>query len=177
MLDGLRAALPSSRSLAFCCVVMLCCGLWRSVACAQDAGTEKSLAALPLLFELGLPDTKTAKWVRAEGALAAPELFGEDSWGGGQSAGGNAWVLSEQNGEVELLTLTGRRTRVAAVKEGGELRDSAAKLPAAMIKPADWKKDATAFLGPDIGARLPGPGSEGARGSWIALCGARASPR
>ena len=113
---------------------------------AQDnSGGAAVAGALDLLFELGLPDTKSAKWVQAQGSMTTGQLFDEDGFGPGAEEAGNAWAIDEKGGVVTLLMVDGTRVKAIAAKDGSDAPGDG-DLPPAIVKPADWNKDAAAFL-------------------------------
>ena len=118
---------------------------------AADEG--RPAKALGTFFELGLPDTRGAKWVRAyargiqsEAALPRP-INGRYS--------GNAWLVREESdGTVELVfeqarRIRGRRVEAAAQRGPGET-DSVG-LPQMQIQPANLEAD-LALLAATFGA-------------------------
>lgn len=105
---------------------------------AQEVSQAEQVQALETFFKVGLPDTRGAKWVKAQladrgdGGILLP---------GGDDAGytGNAWLVREEkNGTVELIVDHARRVRARRVKEDDE---SAGQLPAVRIQPADLDAD------------------------------------
>lgn len=90
-----------------------------SIVMAQAEGELEK--ALDRFFELGLPDTKPAKWVNATRANPGWQQYDSGDENDGPSKAGNAWLLSEKNGAVELLFSNGNTAkgrRASKAREG-----------------------------------------------------------
>jgi hypothetical protein len=94
--------------------------------------------ALEGLFQLGLPDTRGAKWVTAYvGGWPQQPMLPNASG----DRMGNAWLLREEpGGTVELVVDQSRRLR-ARRREGDDGTKKSTALPIAHIQPADLEKD------------------------------------
>lgn len=111
------------------------------VALSQEkVGVEK---ALEKFFELGLPDAKGGKWVR----VSLRESGQEPAMPGGYNArySGNAWLLRDEKGIVEVVTgdgrfVRGRKSKGTVAETGDE-----GPLPVLQIQPADIGQDMKAF--------------------------------
>ena len=105
---------------------------------AQEVSPAAQSQALDTLFKLGLPDSRGAKWVQArfpDGSGTDPALPGAE----GVQYSGNAWLVREEKGVVELIVDHTRRVRARRAK--GDEDESAGKLPTAQIQEADLAKD------------------------------------
>ena len=106
----------------------------------EKAGVEK---ALEKFFELGLPDAKGGKWVRAN----LRESGQEPAMPGGYNArySGTAWLLRDEKGIVEVVTGDGRFVR--GRKSKGDVAETVDEgpMPVLQIQPADIGQDMKAF--------------------------------
>jgi hypothetical protein len=112
-------------------------------AFAQEMSPAEQAKVLENFFKLGLPDSRNAKWVKAR----LPEDYdAADSLPGGESEPytGNAWLVREENGVVELIRDHVRRVRVRRVS--GEDEETRDKLPGARIKDADLDADVKTLI-------------------------------
>lgn len=115
-----------------------------SVASAFSQGEDAKL--LEAFFELGLPEVKGAKWVQAyaEDGEQATLPGGYNS-----SYNGNAWLVSEANGLVEVVFVDGRRAKGRKGDENSPTADGDARI---MIQPAKVEADMKA-----LGKQLKSP--------------------
>ncbi len=107
----------------------------KAAAAVEEVSPEQ---ALDIFFQLGLPDTRGAKWVKAYGpGISHREMLP------GRIFSGNAWLVrDEADGRVELITidgrrLTGRNGRAAAPATG----TATAFLSVFHIQAADLDRD------------------------------------
>ncbi len=112
-----------------------------SVFAQSEGDLEK---ALDRFFELGLPDTKSATWVQATRANSGWQQYDTDDDNDGPTKSGNAWLLSEKDGAVELLFSNGTASkgRRASKKAGPQFRPGANEFT---IKPAKLEDDLKVF--------------------------------
>ena len=117
------------------------------IASAAPAFSQSDDAKLlETFFELGLPEVKGAKWVQA---------YGEDGeqaqLPGGYNANykGNAWLVSEANGVVEVVFVDGRRVKGRKGDANSLASDGE---PRIMIQPAKLDADLKA-----LGKQLKSP--------------------
>ncbi len=115
-----------------------------SAAPAFSQGEDAKL--LETFFELGLPEVKGAKWVQAYGedGEQATLLGGYNS-----NYNGNAWLVSEANGVVEVVFVDGRRAKGRKGDENSPAADGDARI---MIQPAKLDADMKA-----LGKQLKSP--------------------
>src|SRR4026209_2583071 len=71
-------------------------------ALAQEMSPAEQAKVLENFFKLGLPDSRSAKWVKAR---LSNDYDATDSLPGGESKpySGNAWLVREDKGIVELI--------------------------------------------------------------------------
>lgn len=142
----LASPFPRFRSLlgAACLASFLFAQSIPSRAQSPQAVTD-AMASLDVLFELGLPNTKGAKWVNVRGSFATSELFSENRWGDGSSSAGNGWMVKELPGGICEVVLN--QTQVLRVKRGkAESEDIGGGAQIGLITEADLTRDAKAFL-------------------------------
>jgi hypothetical protein len=113
-------------------------GAYLSPARAQDREAD---AALDLLFQLGLPDSRGAKWVNVRN---------EYSYRGSRPTftdavlSGKAWLISERpNGTVELITDLAQRGTYRRSRNDSDSNEL--NIPSAAIEPADLDQDIQAL--------------------------------
>jgi hypothetical protein len=130
---------------AFFVCAFLLAGLATSLAQAAP-NPPAAEQTLETLFELGLPDTRGAKWVRVEswsgpGAqnVTSP-LFTENDYG--QSEGGNAWLIREErDGMVDIVL--NQTLRIRARKHRDDAGEDTRRSSVVQFAPADLDKDLT----------------------------------
>ncbi len=113
--------------------ITMCC----SPTFAKEKKEDEKL--LEKFFELGLPDVKGAKWVKVfvSGSQDYDAITNSFKF----QLSGNAWLLSERNGVVELLAGSGRLIRGRKWREGmTEPYDERAMLSVS-VSPANLKED------------------------------------
>jgi hypothetical protein len=109
-----------------------------AVDTANEASVAKVAQALEIFFQLGLPDTKTAKWVHVDGAGISQGM--RNPYAEEPEELGNAWLLREEaDGTVELVVNHTRVLKAKKVGKGG--RGKPGELPTVQIKPADLAAD------------------------------------
>jgi hypothetical protein len=94
---------------------------------------------MEVFFQLGLPDTRGAKWVTASGDGVPNERMIED-FNGGRPIG-NAWLVREESdGSLELVVDQSQRLRA---RRGGRARGAShgGTLPEVSVEPADLDQD------------------------------------
>jgi hypothetical protein len=117
-----------------------------AATCAQVASSQEKAGgekALEQFFELGLPDAKSGKWVRAY----LRESAQEPAMPGGYNArySGNAWLLRDEKGIVEVVTGDGRFVRGKKPKGDNAGTGDEGPMPMLQIQPADLEKDIKVF--------------------------------
>lgn len=128
---------------------------------SPTSGKAVPESALEIFHQLGLPDTRGATWVQANGENVGSAIL-PDHPGGGYS--GNAWLIREEaDGTVELVMhqchrILGRR---AKENDAEESRTPApGDLPEFRITAADLDKDMKALAGTIGGGEAVEPSHE-----------------
>ena len=96
---------------------------------------------LQAFFQLGLPDTRGAKWVTAYGEGMPMEGLLRDSQNG--TIAGNAWLVREESGGIVDLVV-GQNQRLRGRRNDGSQAPEAGKkefLPQVQVQAADLDKD------------------------------------
>ena len=113
---------------------------WPAVGRAQG---DRTAGAFDLFFQLGLPETRGAKWVTAHGP-GVPMNFAMQQ-GRGAQLSGNAWLVREEpDGTVELVVEQSRRVRLQRGDRTARLAGKSS-LPRVHITPAELDKDVDKF--------------------------------
>ncbi len=116
---------------------------------SAQAPEQKAAQALENFFQIGLPETRGAKWVTVQifGDLNASSPIPSENPYDMSSNGGNAWLLSEnKDGTVDLLINQTRRIRAKVVKNESPEEAPPGQILQVTMKPADLTADLKALV-------------------------------
>src|SRR6266550_666105 len=95
-----------------------------------------------MFFQLGLPDSRGAKWVRANSNAPGDDALPQT---GGENFTGNAWLVREErDGTVELIVGQAERIRARSMQRDSPQRTPRVRTQALLevqIEPANLEKD------------------------------------